>query len=326
MWRGRCAFLNFLLPLLGKAGSALGAIGGGSKLAGALALGKSAVEIGAGVKAMKGQEAVTPYDNLMSQAAGARAAAEEYGFNPLTMLTLGQTGASTQAAGPPPLASIQMITSGLTGLEDVVTGSAARRRAAEQLNLDLASLQLEKARSGVATIPMSNTISSAPGAVNFGRQSVQWSQAHAAPARVVPARSLGTGPQAAPANARPLVEASQVDPRRETDHAAVPTHAGVMVVDNPNVPFPLYMPTLDGDEALDVTQYPTALAAYAGSAIYDLWRRKRDTGSFWSPEDLAHQEYMRRIREEAAEERRRRRQPPGLVKRTNIGAMEWHVN
>lgn len=94
----------------------------------------------------------TPAQNIVSQAQGAREAADKYGFNPLTMLQYGQPGGAMGGGGggPSPLASIQMLTDGLTGLDDVISGDAARRRAADQLNLDLAQLKLDQARSGVA--------------------------------------------------------------------------------------------------------------------------------------------------------------------------------
>lgn len=93
----------------------------------------------------------TPAQNLLSQAQGARQAADQYGFNPLTMLQYGQPGGAMGGGGggPSPLASIQLLTDGLKGIDDVVSGDAARRRAADQLNLDLAQLKLDQARSGV---------------------------------------------------------------------------------------------------------------------------------------------------------------------------------
>ena len=92
---------------------------------------------------------------ILNQVGTAREAGEKYGFNPLTVL---QSGAANVGGigggGASPLASVQMITDGLRGIDDVVSGDAARRRAADQLNLDLAQLKLDQARSGVvATVP-----------------------------------------------------------------------------------------------------------------------------------------------------------------------------
>lgn len=98
----------------------------------------------------------SPRDNLLSQAKGARQAAEQYGFNPLTMLQYGQTGgAMAGGGGAAPLASIQMLTEGLQGLDDIRSGDAARRRQADQLELDLAQIKLDQLRSGVVVTPPS---------------------------------------------------------------------------------------------------------------------------------------------------------------------------
>lgn len=89
-------------------------------------------------------------ENTVKLAQGARQASERYGFNPLTMLGAGSSmGGGGGGGGAPPLASIQMLTEGLQGIDDVVSGDADRRRQADQLQLDLAKVQLEQARSGV---------------------------------------------------------------------------------------------------------------------------------------------------------------------------------
>lgn len=96
----------------------------------------------------KKQKNPTPAQNMMSQAQGAREAAAAYGFNPLTMLQYGQPGGTGLAnSSTPPLASVQMLVDGLTSVDDVVSGDAARRRAADELNLDLQRRQLQRAVS-----------------------------------------------------------------------------------------------------------------------------------------------------------------------------------
>ena len=89
-------------------------------------------------------------ENTVKLAQGARQASERYGFNPLTMLGAGSSmGGGGGGGGAPPLASIQMLTEGLQSVDDVISGDADRRRQADQLQLDLAKVQLEQARSGV---------------------------------------------------------------------------------------------------------------------------------------------------------------------------------
>lgn len=94
-------------------------------------------------------------DNLRDQAWGARQAAEKFNFNPLTMLQMGQpAGAGLAAGGTPPLASIDLITGGLTDINDQLSGDAERRRQADILELDMAKLKYDQARAGVQAVSM----------------------------------------------------------------------------------------------------------------------------------------------------------------------------
>lgn len=102
----------------------------------------------------KKKKAPSPRDNIMSQAQGARDAAEAYGFNPLTLLQYGQPGGSMAAGGgTPPLASIDLLTEGLSAFDPEAKAERERQRQADQLNLDLARIKLEQARSGVVLAP-----------------------------------------------------------------------------------------------------------------------------------------------------------------------------
>lgn len=67
---------------------------------------------------------------------------------------------------------------------------------------------------------------------------------------------------------RDLSETLPVDPRRGVDNTPVSTTPGFMVIDNPSVDFPVYVPTLDGDEPLGFTDLPSLAASYLGSRIY----------------------------------------------------------
>lgn len=99
----------------------------------------------------KKQKVPSPRKNMLSQAQGAREAAEKFGFNPLTMLQYGQVGGSgaLSGGGAPPLASIELITGGLRDLSDIASGDAERRRQMDQKNIDLAQIKLDQLRSGV---------------------------------------------------------------------------------------------------------------------------------------------------------------------------------
>ena len=95
----------------------------------------------------------SPSWNIRSQAEGAREAAREQGFNPLTMLQYGNPGGSmSSGGGEPPLASIDLLVGGLSDLGSVWSGEAAQKRAADRLALDLAQLKLDQARSGVVAV------------------------------------------------------------------------------------------------------------------------------------------------------------------------------
>lgn len=143
----------------------------------------------------KKEKQPTPAENIVSQAQGAREAAEKYGFNPLTMLQYGQPGgAMASAGGPAPLASVEMLTSGLRDFNDVVSGDAARRRQADILEMDLAKLKLDQARSGVL-LPQSNTvdrIGSAPSVL--GRRPAIEGQSNVTAANPPLSRPVGLAP------------------------------------------------------------------------------------------------------------------------------------
>lgn len=139
----------------------------------------------------------TPAQNIMSQAQGARQAADAYGFNPLTMLQYGQPGGAMGGGGGAPLASIELITGGLKDVADAFTGEAARRRAADQLEMDLAQLKLDQLRSGVLAVAPSaaSAIGSGPTPIGPRTATVVQSAGRFQPARGgFNERSRKTGP------------------------------------------------------------------------------------------------------------------------------------
>lgn len=186
----------------------------------------------------KSQKTNSPAENLVSQAKGARWAAKEYGFNPLTMLQFGQTGGSmASGGGAPPLASIDLITSGLHDLNDVVSGDAARRRAADELELDLARVKLDQLRSGVISVPVNaaDNIGSAPAA--FGRR---------AGSVAVPSGTVHTRPFSMGEN--------PIAPGRKTDVDPVTNTSGVIEIENALTPLgPITIPG-DGGEPWGVDE------------------------------------------------------------------------
>ncbi|WP_131725660.1 hypothetical protein ACTTAL_09400 [Rhodobacter capsulatus] len=120
-----------------------------------------------------GKKAPNAADNIDLQALGARRAAEKYGFNPLTLLQYGQPGGSlATAGGPPPLASLEFLGEIVSDFDPEVKADKERQRQADQLNLDLARLKLEQARSGVVIAPQSAVQSVGQGPSPLGRRPV----------------------------------------------------------------------------------------------------------------------------------------------------------
>lgn len=237
----------------------------------------------------------TPRTNMISQARGAREAAEKYGFNPLTMLQYGQPG-GLAGGGAPPLASVEFLTNGLNNLSAELNGDNERQRQADQLNLDLAKLKLEQARAGVAIVPTS-AADGIGGGSPLGSRAVTVTQSNG---RTGNGRlSLGSGANVGGGSnraggslsfgdvggLRPLTETDIVDPRRKVENDPIKTGAGFMVVDNPYLPFKVYVPTLDGDEPMDIWQGLAAApfivgsgALAAGQALGRYQDRKRGVG------------------------------------------------
>lgn len=166
-----------------------------------------------------------PNDNLLSQAQGAREASAKYGFNPLTMMQYGQTGGTGNMGALPPLASVDMISQAVRDVSDVVSGDAARRRQAQQLELDLARIKLDQARSGVMVYPQNTTDNVGIGLSPMGRATATYAQGtvQAAPPRMTTAKPSTSG---ATANVNPIA------PDRKKDVAELTNTSGVFEVQN----------------------------------------------------------------------------------------------
>lgn len=159
--------------------------------------------------------------NMIEQAQGARLAAAQQGFNPLTMLQYGQPGGAGFVSGggeAPVLASIDAITSGLAGVDDIVSGDAARRRQADELELDLARVKLDQARSGVAIASPRQAVASGVGS---GTSPLGTRPQTVAQSNTRPATASGFGPKPAWATGRTL------------DVAPVTNSPGVFEMQNP---------------------------------------------------------------------------------------------
>jgi hypothetical protein len=124
----------------------------------------------------KKDKTMSPHDQIVSQARGARDAADQYGFNPLTMLQYGShAGFQQMGGGVSPLSSLQDIAEGLQELSPEARLERENKRKADQLNLDLAKIKLDQARSGVVFAP-----TSVGGGSPLGREAVTVMQGGAA--------------------------------------------------------------------------------------------------------------------------------------------------
>ena len=178
-------------------------------------------------------------ENIMKAAQGARQAQEAYGFNPLTMLGSGAGMAGGGGGSPPPLASVQLLTEGLEGIDDVSSGDAARRRQAEQLEIDLAKLRLDQARSGVipSQAMASETVSRTPSPIGVAHGTYAATNVRQVPPRLATA-------SAAPASALKFEAKGKnpIAPGRKDDVAPLTNSPGVFVMQNAITGGPITIP------------------------------------------------------------------------------------
>lgn len=214
----------------------------------------------------------TVEDNIHDQARAAREAGKEYGFNPLTLLQYGQTGAGAAGAavggGAPVLGSISLVADAIRDVDDWASGDRDRRIAQQELDLDMRRIALEQARSGVVVGPRTAT-SWDNDPSPLGRRAVTEVTPNTAQVTTAPPRMSVDG-------MRPLPERSAVDLRREIDHEEIKSHSGIMTIDNPNLPFKVHVPTLDGDEALQWYELPSAAIWGGASWLNDQINQSRD--------------------------------------------------
>lgn len=278
----------------------------------------AAVSAVSGIKGLfsKEKKGPTPQQNLMSQAAGARAAAEKHGFNPLTMLQYGQTGASTGGGGGvPPLASVEAITDGLTGLDDILSGDKARRAAADQLEIDLARLKLDQLRSGVVHAPVArvDTVGTAPSVLGR-RAAVYAPSAGATFSRpVFSSASAPPAPSVKPVGKPITATGSVYAPGRKVDKTDLVNSPGVFQIENAITHGPVTMPGegeplgIDELATMVIIGGPQAAGNYVNKQLFD--GKRVDT--WWKDKmkqrEKSNAEAKRRQEKLRADEARRNR-------------------
>lgn len=211
----------------------------------------------------------SPRDNLLSQARGAREAAEKYGFNPLTMLQYGQTGASTGLmGGTPPLASAEALTGNLAALDRELSGDADRERAEKQLELELARVKLDQLKAGAGLVQRTEHAADrvGRGPSPMGRRAATV----ATPAgSSLPRPSMGRSPSVAP----PVQSDNFSDPFHERKMEKLPNTGFVFEVQNTwTGGEPITLPGTDG-EVPDIDQWPTIIA-FGAPQVFGNWQRR----------------------------------------------------
>lgn len=187
---------------------------------------------------------------------GLMQAAEQFGINPLTLLN---AGLSPSAVG-----KTNNMGSAVADAMMFLGDKAAKRTDAAKLQQVAA--ERDRLQEKVVGLTIRPKVPGVYGPMRMGGQDA--APAYEPPARVVPPVSGGAADRSGPV--RPLAETDKgfgADPRRAVDNQDVKTHPGYMVVDNPNLPLPMRVPTLDGDEALQWYDYPSLALPAAGMAV-----------------------------------------------------------
>lgn len=207
------------------------------------------------------QKVISAGDNFESHIGGLMNAAKKYGWNPLTLLQNGQ------AIGPTVLNTDNSAFGAGIANAFALAGDAVLNKRANAAKLNQYQKQNERLQSRLNAITLRAPV---PGV--FGRARLpsdpQVYGNGTDPGISVSEPRFGsgarTGPAGAPADLPPLVDVDPIDPRRGVDNKPVANTSGFMVVDNPYVG-KVYVPTLDGDEPVDILDIPAV--GYVGSQL-----------------------------------------------------------
>lgn len=217
------------------------------------------------------KKAISAGDNAFSHVQGIMRASSTFGFNPLTLLgavsPMGGTPADNSSFGQG-IANAAMIASDAIGARQ---NSLAGR--SERLNQTQARLQKR-----LNAITIRAPVPGVYGRVRLPSDPQVYGENTSSTAGVVDPVQPGNGRAAGIPALTALPTSDAVDPRREVKDKAIETHAGVMTIDNPWVGR-VRVPTLDGDEAVDVFDIPSV--AMVVPQVVKNWL---DTPAFGPPE------------------------------------------
>lgn len=260
--------MSFLTKLLGGIATfGTGGLAGPLISAGASLLG--------GALNNKAEKAGIAAQNAYNDPAQIRARAEAAGFNPISFIGPG-VGNQTAAASGAYMGSA-IADAGMAIADGIA--NRTKRKQAEQLGaLEIENAKLQNKLMQLTLRPKvggvyaqretTPTIAAAVGGGNAAAANSGLSSVSASVGAVVGAGDAGSG------DLRPLPASSPVDKRRKVDHKAVPSSAGFVVIDNPNLDYPVYIPSLDGDETMG-PDYITVPLAYWASGVYHRYQKNQ---------------------------------------------------
>ena len=193
---------------------------------------------------------------IFGQAEGATRAGAKYGFNPLTLL--GVSSALKGDSGPEPMG--QAFADAAMFAADAFL-KQGNKQALLVNQYQEQNRQLQERLTHVTLQPK------VPGIFGGGDAG----SAAGVADEVLPVEPADSGRVAGPAG-RPLSAVDRgflADERRPVDNQDVKSHPGYMLVDNPALPVPMRVLTLDGDEPLHWYEYPS-LAQPLATMAWDI--------------------------------------------------------
>lgn len=216
-----------------------------------------------GVMGQRAEGKAIDAQNQYNSPAAIRARAEAAGFNPLSFIGPG-VGNQTATGGSNYMGAA-IADAGL-----MLADSMSRKKESQKVS----ALQVQNQK--LVDHIQSLTLRPKVGGIYASRQqtpTLSKSLGGANSASSIDSASIGFG--------RSIPEIDPVDPRRDVDDAKIKNHSGFMVIDNPFLPFPIHIPTMDGDEPLHWYDYPSLVlpATVSGGRAFGAWVKDKHTAS-----------------------------------------------
>lgn len=228
----------------GMSGILANAAGGGGLLAG-LFSGGAAPLVGIAGQFLQGifnrnaanRERQQSIEDVRQQFVRLREAAELGGYNPLAVLGMG-SGIPASRSGA---YMGSAIADSALMMADTMQRNGEASRASRVSALEMANADLQERLTRATLRPTVGGVYQRPAVLSHPMAG----GGNASSGGL----ALGASNAAGPAG-RPLLDVSPLDPRREVQHQPVKTHSGFITIDNPDLPIPINVPTMDGEEPL----------------------------------------------------------------------------